>query len=89
MLQVMPQVGEQDRFEQTYTNRLKSLLAPRGQLLAYESDRAALDLGFHLYEPGEGKGNPSLGQVRVWFQLKGIRSSALGRRELENSDRWR
>jgi hypothetical protein len=82
----MLQVGEQDRFEQTYTNRLKGLLAPRGQLLTYESDRAALDLGLHLYEPGEGSGDPHLGQVRVWFQLKGIRSSTLDRSRLDAVD---
>lgn len=72
----MPRVGEQDRFEQTYMNRLKGLLAPLGQLLGYENDRAALDLGLHLYEPLDGS-DPVLGQVRVWFQVKGIRSSTL------------
>ncbi len=82
----MLQVGDQDRFEQTYTNRLKGLLAPRGQLLTYESDRAALDLGLHLYEPEEGKGEPHLGQVRVWFQLKGIRSATLDRSRLDAID---
>jgi Domain of unknown function (DUF4365) len=72
----MPRVGDQDRFEQIYANKFRALLAPCGQLISYESDRAALDLGVHLYEQAAG-GDPVLGQVRVWFQLKGIRSSTI------------
>jgi hypothetical protein len=81
----MPRVGKQDRFEQTYINRIKSLLAHKGQLLGYESDRAALDLGLHLYESLDGS-DPVLGQVRVWFQLKGIRSSTLDVAELTKAE---
>src|SRR4249919_2022487 len=81
----MPRVGGQDRFEQTYMNRFKSLLAPSGQLLTYESDRAALDLGLHLYESTDGP-DPILGQVRVWLQVKGIRSSTLDRTKLTGAE---
>jgi hypothetical protein len=81
----MPRVGVQDLFEQTYLNRLKSMLAPQGQLLTYESDRAALDLGFHLYESTDGS-DPVLGQVRVWLQVKGIRSSTLSRTKLTDAE---
>lgn len=55
----MPQVGEQDRFEQIYTNRLKSLW--RRVANCSPMRRAALDLGFHLYEPEGGEGNPVMG----------------------------
>ncbi len=69
----MPVVGAQDRFEQRYTNRLKDLLSEHGQFVHYENDRAALDLGLHLYDTNAAAG--VLGQVRVWFQLKGITES--------------
>jgi hypothetical protein len=39
----MPQVGNHDRFEQIYINKLREALVPVGQLITYESDRAALD----------------------------------------------
>ena len=35
----LPRVGEQDVFEQTYLHKLKALLAPYGQFVAYEQDR--------------------------------------------------
>jgi hypothetical protein len=70
----MPRVGEQDVFEQTYLNKLKALLAPYGQFVSYEQDRAALDLGMHLYEQ-PANGTRSLGQVRVWFQVKGMHTA--------------
>lgn len=82
----MPLVGEQDRFEQIYTSQLKGLLAPHGQFVGYDSDRAALDLGLHLYEPSSPGDDRELGQVRVWFQLKGIRTSTIGAGELAGAE---
>jgi hypothetical protein len=67
----MPQIGLQDAFEQRYTNRLKARLSEHGLLVGYEADRAAIDLGLHLFEPAR-PGSRQLGQVRVWFQLKGV-----------------
>jgi len=81
----MPRVGEQDVFEQAYTNQLKALLSPHGQFVLYERDRAALDLGLHLYE-STASGDAQLGQLRVWFQLKGIRSSTLGANWLADAE---
>lgn len=72
----MPRVGEHDVFERTYMAALKALLAPYGQFVEYESDRAALDLGLHLYEQPV-LDDAQLGQVRVWFQIKGIRASTM------------
>jgi hypothetical protein len=68
----VPQVGLQDAFEQRYTNKLKDRLSSHGLLLGYELDRAALDLGLHLFAPSPPGRPRQLGQVRVWFQLKGI-----------------
>jgi hypothetical protein len=35
-----------------------------------ESDRAAIDIGFHPAGPSVGRGFSPLGTTRVWFQLK-------------------
>ena len=81
MLSGMPQVGAHDIFEQTYRNRLRSLLAPHGQLVAYDDDRAALDVGLHLYRRRK-TGDALLSHVRVWFQLKGVHAATIGGAEL-------
>ena len=69
-------MGEPDVFEQTYLHKLKARLAPYGEFVAYERDRAALDLGMHLYEDRPGW-TRSLSQVRVWFQLKGMHEATV------------
>ncbi len=58
-------------------SRLRQILAPSGQLITYETDRAALDLGLQLYESVAPQADARLGQVRVWFQVKGIEASTL------------
>lgn len=81
----MPNVGAQDIFEQTYRNQLKALLAPHGQLIAYDDDRATLDLGLHLYmRPTTVES--LLGHVRVWFQLKGIRATTMAAERLRAAE---
>ncbi len=77
----MPDVGRHDVFEERYTSKLKALLVPNGQLVGYERDRAALDLGLHLYEQPV-VGDAHVGQVRVWFQAKGIHSETIGAEQL-------
>ena len=62
----MPFVGVQDRFEHRYTHRLKDLLAEHGQFVSYEADRAALDLGLHLYAGNADDG--ALGQSASGFR---------------------
>ncbi len=81
----MPQVGNHDRFEQIYINKLREALAPVGQLITYESDRAALDLGLQLYEPVVPGADAELGQVRVWFQAKGIEASTQSAEEVRGA----
>jgi hypothetical protein len=73
----MPQIGLQDEFEQSYTNRLKAKFSEHGLLIGYEIDRAAIDLGLHLFGPSQPGGPRQLGQVRVWFQLKGVRAETI------------
>jgi hypothetical protein len=85
MLSSMPQVGAHDIFEQTYRKQLKALLSPHGQLIAYDEDRAALDVGLHLYTRPT-TGDALLGHVRVWFQLKGIRAETIGAEEMRAAE---
>lgn len=72
----MPDVGRQDVFEQTYLPKLEALLAPHGLLIHYKLDRAALDLGLHLYGHASAA-KREVSDVRVWFQAKGIQASTL------------
>jgi hypothetical protein len=44
--------------------KLKAALAPVGLLIEYEKDRAALDLGLHLYDRSSG-GTARAGDVWV------------------------
>jgi hypothetical protein len=71
----MPVVGAHDLFEQSYTAAFKARLTEHGLLINYENDRAAIDIGLHLYDPVGTPG--TVGTVRVWFQLKGIRAETL------------
>jgi hypothetical protein len=82
----MPDVGRHDLFEQEYIGKLKALMAPYGQLVGYERDRAALDLGLHLYEQPV-VGDAHVSQVRVWFQAKGIRSATMAADQLTDIQR--
>lgn len=73
----MPVVGTHDAFEFAYRASLKARLAPHGLLVEYPEDRAALDLGLHLYGEADRGGNRRMSNVRVWFQCKGMRSASL------------
>ena len=72
----MPDIGQTDVFEQEYLPKLEALLAPHGLLIHYKLDRAALDLGLHLYGSRSGPKREVSG-ARVWFQAKGIQASTL------------
>lgn len=72
-----PIVGTNDEFEGRYREKFRSLARDQGEFIFYERDRAAIDMGVHLIRPIE-KGR-ELSHTRVWFQLKGIRSTTLAR----------
>lgn len=80
-LSYMPQVGTHDVFEDSYRGILKARLAPHGLVIEYNKDRAKLDIGLHLYEHPPAP-DPQVSNVRVWFQLKGIRTSTLSTGDL-------
>lgn len=71
----MPQIGDDDLFEFNYMSSLRAILTPRGLLLHYDNDRAAIDLGIHFFAREDGK-NVVTG-ARVWIQAKGLRSTSL------------
>ena len=50
-LAAMPEVGDDDQFEQDYLGKHDAIWASKGLKMAYEPDRATLDLGLHSYEP--------------------------------------
>jgi hypothetical protein len=83
----MPKVGEPDLFESSYRKSLDRLLDPYGVLIEYSADRAAIDGGLHLYKPRElgAKGGAEVGDVKVWFQCKGIQASTLSADDLASS----
>lgn len=72
----MPRIGDNDIFEQKYMANLEALLTSRGLTIKYSHDRAALDLGLHLYKASED-GKQGVSPVRIWMQCKGIKESTL------------
>jgi hypothetical protein len=77
-----PQIGQPDVFETEYTAKFEALLARRGLFINYRKDRAAADLGLHLFAPGRSTGPEVLSLVKVWFQLKGKTREALPAEQL-------
>jgi hypothetical protein len=63
----------------------RRLLAPLGEFIRYERDRAGLDLGLHLYEPAPTP-NARPGQIKVWFQVKGIEAATLSADDFDASE---
>lgn len=81
-----PQIGEQDDFESIYTEKFRSLAKPFGEFIKYERDRAAIDIGLHLTER-VNKRFIRVSNTRVWFQLKGIRTSTLPFKKFNTSSK--
>jgi hypothetical protein len=71
----MPKIGRDDAFERNYTQRFRSLCAPYGEIVLYERDRAARDIGLHLTRE-ISDGVQTVSSAFCWFQLKGIHKSS-------------
>lgn len=71
----MPKIGVHDKFELAYMGKLRGVLGSRGVVLEYEMDRAAIDLGIHLWV--ETKGESELTGPRIWMQAKGVHEATL------------
>lgn len=76
-----PITGAEDYFENQYKQKFRSAFGSHGIFLEYENDRAGIDLGLHLYEPGSGNEH-SASTIRIWFQLKGIHAKTLSKKKL-------
>lgn len=70
----MLKVGKEDVFEREYTQKFRNLCAQFGEVVLYERDRAARDMGLHLSRKGN-TGNELMSSAFCWFQLKGIQAS--------------
>lgn len=79
----MPAIGDDDEFESNYMAKLKAKLAPVGLLVNYEKDRAALDLGLHLY--ARGPAGTQASSVRVWLQAKGRHDASFSYEDFANA----
>lgn len=80
----MPQISADDVLEQTYMAKLRSILAEKGVLLEYSIDRAAIDIGVHLWS--EVDGVKHVDGARIWFQAKGFHDTTMTLRAYNDVD---
>lgn len=64
--------------------KLNALLTQEGVPINYDQDRAAIDTGLHLFIEGPNK-NFEASQARVWFQVKGKRSTTLSAEKFDTA----
>ncbi|MGW4368632.1 DUF4365 domain-containing protein [Nocardia takedensis] len=79
----MPTQGSDDHFEQSYMAALKVLLTFGGIPVDYAQDRAAIDIGLHLFVQGHDQRTAS--QTRLWFQAKGKRTTTLSAEDFDST----
>ena len=72
----MPNIGDDDVFENAYIHNLRAKLSKRGVLVEYEFDRAAIDVGVHLWIETD-QGARDVSGPRVWMQAKGYHAETL------------
>jgi hypothetical protein len=68
-----PQQQPEELFEDEYTAKFEGLVRPRGLLVNFRRDRAALDVGIMLNQLG----TLELSGTKVWFQLKGMHTETV------------
>ena len=76
-------VGKTDSFERKYMEKFRSLATEFGELVNYEHDRGARDIGVHLTHR-LSSGNERLSTALCWFQMKGVMASTLPASDYEN-----
>jgi hypothetical protein len=79
-----PTIGVPDQFKNVYTAKFKALLASRGLFIAYEDDKAGIDVGLHLFRPTARRAPTRPSLTKVWFQLKGHTQEAFPTGRLAN-----
>jgi hypothetical protein len=72
-------LSSEDEFEAKYEADFMSLAARRGVIIEYRRDRAAIDLGIHLFVGND------VTDTRVWYRFKGIHAGTLSLEEFESS----
>ena len=75
-------VGKTDRFEREYMEKFRSFAAEFGEVVNYERDRGARDIGIHLTHRFSS-GKERLSSALCWFQMKGIMHSTLSDNDYE------
>ncbi|MFC5265877.1 hypothetical protein ACFPJ1_27505 [Kribbella qitaiheensis] len=81
----MPNVGNEDQFEDVYTGKFRALVAQYGTIIKYERDRAGIDIGLHLHGPSSSQYSSPLADAKVWFQLKGKHAKTLPAHQLASA----
>ena len=84
----MLQIGRQDSFEREYVGKFRALVAAFGEVVTYERDRGARDIGVHLTRRLPS-GNEVVSAALCWFQLKGFMETTLSREDFESQDEIR
>lgn len=79
----MVRVGRTDKFERQYKELFRQKFSSRGEVVEYENDRAARDIGIHLTKPSLS-GGEDFTSALCWFQLKGIMASTLSSLEIRD-----
>ena len=59
-------IGPQDVFERQYEALFRARVAPFGEFVLYERDRAARDIGVHLSKPSQ-QGGQQLTNSLCWY----------------------
>ncbi len=77
------EIGKYDVFEREYSAEFKKIISKYGEVINYEKDRGARDIGVHFTKRFQS-GNEYLSNSLVWFQLKGITKERLGLKNYNN-----
>ena len=75
-------VGKTDSFERKYMEKFRSMAAEFGEVVNYEHDRGARDIGIHLTHR-LSSGKERLSTALCWFQMKGVMASTLSDSDYE------
>lgn len=70
------EIGKYDVFERRYVAEFRKIVSEFGEIINYEKDRAARDIGVHFTKKSKSE-NEYLSNSLVWFQLKGLTNGKL------------
>ena len=76
-------IGKTDVFEREYMGKFRAFASNFGEIVNYERDRGARDIGLHLTHKSKS-GKERLSSAFLWFQMKGIMETTLSTKEFES-----